>query len=279
MPDRVYKNDELRDDDTSLTVHKLGPEEKFAGTVLKSLKEKIEDARDELKSVEQEAEETLEQAESEKQQILEQARERADEIVEEAELEAETIISEKEEKVAEAREEGYKAGYNDGTRQAQEDTIEMIEQGETILQEARRKRNSLIGELDEEFVSLLSQLAGRVVREYVEADPDTVLRTVKQAVEEVRDQQQVTVVLHPKDLVPVQTAVDSFLDQHPSLSHVNLVEDDRLERGGCRIRTDYGDIEATLQAQVDHLSRSLLNLSVHEHLQEDPDSADCADPE
>ena len=279
MPDQVYKNDQLLDEDTSLTIQKMGPEEKFAGSVLKTLKEKIGDARKELETVQADVEEKKEEAEAAKEQILEDAQERADQIIEEAKIEADEIISNKQEEVKQAREEGYDDGYRDGKTQAQEDTVELIEQGETILQEARRKRNALVSGLNQDFVSLLEQLAGRVVREYLELDEEVVLRTVRDAVDQVRDQQQVTIVLHPQELEIVQPAVDEFVESHPSLERVTLVEDDRLEQGGCRIRTDYGDIEATVHGQIQHRSRALLDKSFHElssHDQEMNSSAESA---
>ncbi|MGM0380679.1 MAG: FliH/SctL family protein [bacterium] len=258
MPDKVFKPDEVRDEETEMTVTNLGSEEKFAGKVLKSLKEKIDEARAEMKKLNQEIEEKTGLAEEKAEEIKNEARREAEQIKEEAEEEAQEIIQARESKVEEARQEGYEEGYEDGQQEARSDTAQMIARGEEILSEAQRERESYLLDHRDELVRLARHLAEHIVRKTVEVDEEVAGRVVADALDEISEVKEISLVLHPDDYALVEEVIENEKQEHPSLTEITLVEDSRLEPGGCLIRTDFGDLDATVEGQLDHLSGQLL---------------------
>ena len=263
LPDKVYKSDEVRDDQTRMTVTNLGSEEKFAGKVLKSLKEKIDEARSEVQKLNQKIEEKTGEAKEKAEEIKEEARAEAEKIKQEAEEEAREIIEARESEVDKARQEGYEDGYEDGQEQAREDTAEMIARGEEILDEARRERESYLLDHRNELVRLATRMAEKIVRKTVEVDEEVAERVVKEALEEISEAKEISLVLHPDDYKLVRDVVEAEKEDHPSLTEITLVEDSRLEPGGCLIRTDFGDLDASVQGQLAHLSDQLLTGNVN----------------
>ncbi|MFB6356244.1 MAG: FliH/SctL family protein [bacterium] len=268
MPDdedlspNVYKQNEVVDEETRMTIHQMGPEEKLAGKVLKNLKEKISDARNELESVREEKNQLLEEGEQQKQEMLEQAESEAEQIIEEAEAEAEEIISSQQEVVDEARQEGYDDGYEDGMEDAQSEMADNIRLSEYILEEARRERDAFVESYEDQIVQLARRMAERVVREVVSIDDEVARRVVQETLEEVRDVQEITIILHPDDYDSVQEVIDRYRDNHPSLEEINLVEESKMSRGGCRIRTNFGDLEATVGGTLEFLADQLIEESL-----------------
>ncbi len=258
MPDNVFKSDQVSDDRTSLTIQNLGPEEKFAGNVLKSLKEKISEARSTIQRLEEEVEEKQEEAADVRERLLEEAREDAEQIREEAREDAEQIRASREEEVEAAREEGRQEGLREGRSKAREEMAEQIELAGRILSEAKRERDARLAEREDELLRLASRLAERVVRETVETDPQLIRRVVDEALDQIRDEQEITLVLNPRDFETIQSVIDDFRAQHPSLESITLSEDPHMDRGGCRIHTRFGDLDATLQGQLEHLTEQVL---------------------
>lgn len=266
MPDNVYKSDEVSDDDSKMVITKLGPEEKFAKNVLKSLKEKISEARERLNELEQEIEQKRNQAETEKNQILEETRQKAESeaqsIKEKAQQEAQELVEEKEAEVQQARDEGYEEGFQEGKDEAHQETISIIENAHSILDEAKRERDAFVESNIDEFIRLATKLAKQVVHDYVEMDNSVVRRVLRSALDEIEDALSITIVMHPDDLTAVKDVVSEYEEENPSLEEIKLTDDSKMKRGGCRIRTNYGDIEAELDTQLEHLSQSLLESDV-----------------
>lgn len=259
MPDsEVYKSDQLSDQSSGLVLTDLGPEEKFAGNVLKSLKEKISEARAELQEIEKKIETEAEEAENRREEIIQEARQQAEEIKNEAEQEAQELIGSREEEVDQARQEGYDDGYEEGWEQAREDTAEMLEQAENMLDEARRERQAFISDHKHQLIKLASTFAEQIVRKAVDLDEEVALRAVRQALEQVQDVKEITVVLNPEDYERVSGIIEDYREDHPSLEEITLAAEDHMDKGGCRIKTDYGDLDGSIRGQVEHLADQLL---------------------
>lgn len=259
LPDNLFKSHELSDEDVNFTLTGLGPKEKFAGKVLKSLKQKIAESREELRTLEEEIGKKQERAEEIKDEILEEAREQADSIRREAEEEAERIRSSEEEVVEEARQQGFEEGLQQGKQEARERTAGLLEGAREILEEAKRERDAYLAEQKNQLVKLSALMAEQIVRETVELREDVARKVVSDALDEIRDVQEITIVLNPTDYESVQGVISDFQNQHPSLEEITLSEDSRMNPGGCRIHTSFGDIDGTLQGQIEHLTRHLLD--------------------
>lgn len=258
MPDNVYKSDNIDDEGSGVTITDLGPEEEFAGNVLTSLKDKISDARDRLNEIEQEIEEKREEAEETREEILEEAREEAEEIREEARQEADQLIQEKQNEVEQARDEGYDEGYEDGIADAEDEMAGYLDQAAQVLEEAKRRREAFLAENTRALLDVAGELAEHIVREVVGVNEDVAERIVTAAIEEVSDVQEITVVMSPDDAERIRDIKDEIKAEHPNLQEITVTADEKMQRGGCRIRTDFGDIQGTLRGQVEHLTEQLI---------------------
>jgi flagellar biosynthesis/type III secretory pathway protein FliH len=62
-----------------------------------------------------------------------------------------------------------------------------------------------------------------------------------------------TVLCNPADLERLAGASDQLQAKVGSLSELKLIGDRRIERGGVVVRTDAGDIDATIESQLTRL--------------------------
>ncbi len=261
MPDKVYKPDQVRDEKAKMTVTRLGPEEKFAGKVLLSLKDKISQAREKIQELEKEIDEKKSTAKHQGEEIVQAAKNKAEEIKEEAHREAEEVVNSREEEVDKARKEGYEDGYSEGWENAREEAADLIAHGEKILDEARRERHAYISEHENELIALARQLAMKIIREQVEIDEELAVRTVRAALDQVKEVKEITLMLNPTDYEAIEKVIEEQKEKHPSLREISIAEEPHMEKGSCRISTNYGNIDATLSGQLDHLTDQLIEAS------------------
>ena len=76
--------------------------------------------------------------------------------------------------------------------------------------------------------------------------PEHILDVVNLALKEMAEtSREARLLLNPEDAVLVRPHLDKVLDKN----RLRIVEDARIERGGCLIETQQGDLDATLPAR------------------------------
>jgi len=105
-------------------------------------------------------------------------------------------------------------------------------------------------EIAAEAAGLALALAGKIIRDTAEVDPEFLTRTLETALHKVRDTNPVTVILHPHD-------ADLLKDNPDLMTRLRIgtvVSDRRVEKGGCRIRAGVREWDATISRQMDALA-------------------------
>jgi len=139
-----------------------------------------------------------------------------------------------------SREEGYAAGYQEGRAQAAQE----VQRLRALLDDAGGALGDLDQTVAEELLALALEVSRRMLGQALKLHPELVLPVIQEAVRCLPQfQQTVRLVLHPQDAA----LVHSYIAEHPAASSWVLVEDARLERGGCRVETPNGEVDATLQ--------------------------------
>jgi flagellar biosynthesis/type III secretory pathway protein FliH len=95
------------------------------------------------------------------------------------------------------------------------------------------------------------------VHREVSVDPTAMLTMMRVVLERVSDAARVSVRLNPAD----HQAVTAALADAPMSDQVTVTADPRVPRGGCKVESEYGDIDAGVDAQIQEIARALLGES------------------
>jgi flagellar assembly protein FliH len=152
--------------------------------------------------------------------------------------------------VAAARQAGYQDGYRDGLV-----ALEGFKQ--SFAAQATAQVGVLLQGLDSAFDTLEAQLAAavtetavrlarQVLRSELQVQPAVVARVAGEAVNAVLlSARQIVVQLHPQDLPLVAEGAGELLAARAA----RLVADASIERGGCRIESDLGAVDARIESR------------------------------
>jgi len=77
-----------------------------------------------------------------------------------------------------------------------------------------------------------------------------VLDVVRGALRRLSERRRVTVLVHPDDLDVVRAAADGFATELGGIEHCEVQAERRLARGGAIVRTDEGQIDASIETQL-----------------------------
>jgi flagellar assembly protein FliH len=111
-------------------------------------------------------------------------------------------------------------------------------------------REQVVAELEHDAVRLGLNLAEQIVAGALDVAPERVLDVAAVALRRIRDRQHVTLVVNPEDLDLMSQSVAALRAQLGGIEHLNVQSDRRVGRGGVLARTDEGEIDASIEAQL-----------------------------
>jgi flagellar assembly protein FliH len=149
---------------------------------------------------------------------------------------------------------GFAEGQRAGVAAAQQETAGLAKKLAATLDDLMRVRNEMIRHTEKQMVQLALAVARRVVHREVSVDPQVLITMMRVALERVSDAARVTVRLNPAD----HQSVVAALAGEATNDQVTLAADGRVPRGGCKVESEYGDIDAGVDAQIQEIARALL---------------------
>lgn len=142
--------------------------------------------------------------------------------------------------------EGYAAGHEQGLQEGRASARAEADAVRAVLRECKTAVAGLHEAVGPALLQLARDIAQQVVRSELKLQPELIVDVVRELLEtETIAQTPATVYLHPDDAALVAHHVGEALAE----DGWRIAHDATLSRGGCRIRSAYGDLDATLQTR------------------------------
>ncbi|HEV2294367.1 MAG TPA: FliH/SctL family protein [Tepidisphaeraceae bacterium] len=221
---------------------------------------------------------SMKDIETQARALMNRAKERAEGLLIEAQKEAENLkAAAKVEGLVEGKREGLVKGLEEGRKSGAQQALSehrtQLANLTKALTEAAAdldaSRQQLQAEALMEVIDLSVAIAQRVTKRQGLIDPQVLTANLNEAMKLVVASADVRIALHPSQKQYFLDALPQLALVWPALQHVQLVEDDTLAPGGCRVFSRGGQIDADLDGQLD---RVIADLMPGDGLR----SADCA---
>ena len=149
---------------------------------------------------------------------------------------------------------GYEQGERSGMEAGGRRAAAMLRRMTSTLEELGALRQQMIQQTERQMVQLALTIAKRILRREVTLDPDLTIAMARVALDRLGESSGATIRLHPEDYA---IAVAGAKDEWES-EQVTVISDDKVSRGGCRIESAFGFIEASVEAQFEEIERVVL---------------------
>lgn len=201
----------------------------------------------------------------EREALLSEARLNAERLVQEAQAKAAAIVLDAETKAArtilevetrrqqileELKQQGYSEGYQEGRGQADEEGAKIVNEAMESLDKMAGALREAVKRNEEKLLKLAIGIAEKILHDEIAVRPDTVLKTLEEALTKVSDLEEVTVKVNPEDLPMVQTQEEAFRDRLKSVRKVEFTSSPKIQRGGVLIETGSGTVDAQIKTQL-----------------------------
>jgi len=111
-------------------------------------------------------------------------------------------------------------------------------------------RDQVMAELDQDAVEMAMRLAEQIIAGVISVEPERVIDVGRNALRHLSDRRRVTVVVNPDDLELVSECVEQLQSELGGIEHLGVQSDRRIARGGAIARTDSGEIDSGVDAQL-----------------------------
>jgi flagellar assembly protein FliH len=187
-------------------------------------------------------EDPRDRAQREAQGIMEKAQSESAGLVEGAQAEAEGIRQK-------AYEEGYQQGHQEGMAAAQAMMNAAADNLGRAAEALASARALVMAGLEAEVVGLVQAACDRVLCSPGAAPEGLVKGVVLQAIGRLLDLEKVTVKVSPKDVSTLEEHRPAVLKTFTDLGRLNLVTDEGLKPGECKVETPTAQVDATLDVR------------------------------
>lgn len=179
-----------------------------------------------------------------------QAGEEAQQMLAEAARQAETIR-------AEAREQGYRAGFAEGYEagmaaaraEVDAERAQFRSALDALVARIEEERQRLWKEAEPQIIAFVLEIAQRIVKEEAQINRDIALSVIRNALRRVVDTETIRIRVHLEDLEIVRASREDLMTLVDGIRHLEIVEDRRVAPGGCIVETSAGTIDARLETQ------------------------------
>ncbi|MDR2344239.1 MAG: flagellar assembly protein FliH [Spirochaetaceae bacterium] len=193
------------------------------------------------------------------------AQAQADAIIQDANNRAEQLdaaaAAKLEEASAKAAAQGFEQGHKDGYEAGMTEVKRLITRTQLIMQRIQDKRFEVIEQAEQEIIDLAMLVARKVVKLISESQRQVVVENIKAALERIKTSGKVTVRVNLADLETATEHLDEFVKLMESSGGIHILEDSAVDQGGCRVETDFGEIDARIAVQFAELESKILDLS------------------
>jgi flagellar assembly protein FliH len=173
---------------------------------------------------------------------------------------AQSIVAQAENEAQRLYEQAKRTGSQEGHEEAKQELLPSLVAFGHAGQSLIVFEEQLITRFTPQIVRLAVEIAEKIIGHALEADPQIVASVLERAKREVADAKQLRIWLNPADhKVLAETCPELIKIGSETGRTVEVVASDDVSRGGCRLETEMGLVDATLPTQIEEIRRQLLD--------------------
>ncbi|REK15921.1 MAG: hypothetical protein DWQ37_08910 [Planctomycetota bacterium] len=185
--------------------------------------------------------------------------------VEAARREAEELLARAKAEADQLRREAAEQGRAEALAAAEQTAVASVDRGvETVLralreaiEEIQAAKAQWLAHWERAALNVAMAIAGRVVRREAAKSPDVTLDLVREALELAAGRAHVQLRLHPEDLATLGPHLDRLSVELGRMAAPEVIADQAISRGGCRVDTQHGAIDQQFEAQLARIEQEL----------------------
>ncbi len=184
-----------------------------------------------------------------------------------AQEKAQSIVAQARDEAQRLYEEARRAGLQEGREEAKQEVLPALIAFGHAGQSLIVFEEQLIDRCTPQIVRLAVEIAEKIIGRALEMEPQIVASVLERAKREVSEAKQMRIWLNPADhKILAETCPELIKVGSETGRTIEVVTSDDVSRGGCRLETEMGLVDATLPTQIEEIRRQLADENSTENL-------------
>ena len=181
------------------------------------------------------------------------------------EQERQVFELEKAEVLEAVKQQGYQQGFDEGKSEAHKTYQDKLTLAHDVLASSEAEYHRYLEQAEAEILELAIHVSRKIIGMELKDTPQKWTTLVKEAIREVREQDPIKVMVHPKwfeHVIEHREEIEAITHHH----RVMFIPDDQITENDCIVETPFGRIEAGIDQQLSMIrSRLFEMLEAHKH--------------
>jgi Flagellar biosynthesis/type III secretory pathway protein len=179
-------------------------------------------------------------------------------IMENARKEAAAMMAEAGERVRQIEQEAFHQGFTKGEEEARQahkqDQESFRESTLQVLHEVNQLHQKIYQNTEVEILALSIDIAEKLVCSQLELKPETIIDIARAACIQAKECEMVIIYAAPDQIETLRSRHNEFSTQLYRNKRLEFIADPTIKNGGCRIETEQGYIDATVETMLKQLN-------------------------
>lgn len=198
------------------------------------------------KIIDKHKDDPLKAAKKEANRIMVEAQEK----LSEAQLEAAAMKSRQEKEIRDTLTKEFQAKFEKSLKDAKQNY-------QTTIETLAKLKEVIYRQSEAELMDLVFSITRKVLGEEIKTSPKIVVEMLAKGFEKIKDAKQYEIKVHPMDYEILSTDKESLQEILKTSGNVKFTQDEGVERGGCKIVTESGEISSEPGKQLDIIIKEL----------------------
>lgn len=200
-------------------------------------------------SLEEKANSIIEDAKQMYLRIIDEANYEAQKILENAQYEKETIYKL-------SAEQGYNKGYDLGYSEGLGKAEAIIHQATELKQQLDERSIRIYKEAEIEIMSMVLDIARKVIGEELTQNPEFMLSLIKQALSKCAFKDKLVIRVSEQDYDYVNKNKNNIIMLTEGINNLDIYCDKALQKGSCIVETTSGEINSGINIQMNEIQKA-----------------------
>jgi len=173
---------------------------------------------------------------------------------------AEAMLSAAKEKSQDVYEKAYEKGFRNGQSEGEAKALEEVKALLAYLKDLGQvialSQEKSIASAEESVGRLALAVASKIVKREIEIDETVVQNIVRESLEAVKGVKTIKLRVNARDMDRIRDHKDVLLRAADGISDFEIIEDPRVEQGGCIVETGFGVLDARIESQLQEIGRA-----------------------
>jgi flagellar assembly protein FliH len=177
-----------------------------------------------------------------------------------AQEKAQALLADAGSAAEQSRQEAWRHGCEQGHAAAKEDILPALVAFADAGQSLIIFEEQLVSRCAPQIVRLALEIAEKMVGKALAEDPAIIVSVLERAKQQVLEAKQIRIRLHPDDFKFISEIRPEVIKMGQAEGRlIEVLPTEEISRGGCRLETEIGVVDATMPTQIEEIRRQLLD--------------------